>query len=208
MTAPSTSRDRILDRVRRALDGRSPRDHPGNLPGSPHGSTQAFAEQLTANGGQVLTCPDPRAPAAWLARTLPELLLLHPPGPGAPPTGPTLAAGEDVPPSLLPDLPRAPAHDATVGLSVAVSGAADTGSVLLSSDGGRAPQLLPPFHVVWLFTSRIQPRLEDALAGARDTLPRGLGIHSGPSKSADIGRVVVQGVHGPGRLIVVLLDEP
>ena len=38
------------------------------------------------------------------------------------------------------------------------------------------------------------------------TLPRALGLHSGPSKSADIGQVMVKGVHGPGRLVVVVLE--
>ncbi len=39
----------------------------------------------------------------------------------------------------------------------------------------------------------------------RDDLPSAIGLHSGPSKSADIGHVMVKGVHGPGRLIAVVL---
>ncbi|MGC8905434.1 LUD domain-containing protein, partial [Thermus sp.] len=39
-------------------------------------------------------------------------------------------------------------------------------------------------------------------------LPAALGLHSGPSKSADIGQVMVKGVHGPGRLVVVVLTGP
>ena len=38
----------------------------------------------------------------------------------------------------------------------------------------------------------------------RAGLPAALGLHSGPSKSADIGGTVVTGVHGPGRCIAVL----
>jgi L-lactate dehydrogenase complex protein LldG len=34
-----------------------------------------------------------------------------------------------------------------------------------------------------------------------------VGFHSGPSKSADIGQILVRGVHGPGRLIAGLIFE-
>ena len=38
-------------------------------------------------------------------------------------------------------------------------------------------------------------------------LPSAIGLHSGPSKSADIGQVLVRGVHGPGRVIAVLVGR-
>ena len=38
-----------------------------------------------------------------------------------------------------------------------------------------------------------------------DELPATVGLHSAPSKSADIGQTVVTGVHGPGRCIAVLV---
>jgi L-lactate dehydrogenase complex protein LldG len=39
------------------------------------------------------------------------------------------------------------------------------------------------------------------------SLPSAIGLHSGPSKSADIGQVLVRGVHGPGRVIAVLVGR-
>ena len=48
-------------------------------------------------------------------------------------------------------------------------------------------------------------RMEDALRELLDGLPAAVGLHSGPSKSADIGRTVVTGVHGPGRCMVVFM---
>lgn len=65
-------------------------------------------------------------------------------------------------------------------------------------------QLLPPVHIVWVPPGRIFARLEDALLALKRELPAAVGLHSGPSKSADIGRTVVTGVHGPGRCIAVL----
>jgi L-lactate dehydrogenase complex protein LldG len=45
-----------------------------------------------------------------------------------------------------------------------------------------------------------------ALDAARERapLPAALALHSGPSKSADIGRILVRGVHGPGRLVAAV----
>jgi len=83
---------------------------------------------------------------------------------------------------------------------------AETGSLILPSTGTRAVQLLPPVHIVWVPADRIFARLEDALLAMRPELPAGVGLHSGPSRSADIGRTLVTGVHGPGRCIAVLRD--
>ena len=67
-------------------------------------------------------------------------------------------------------------------------------------------QLLPPVHVVWVPAGRVFARLEEALLEMQPGLPAAVGLHSGPSKSADIGRTVVTGVHGPARCIAALLD--
>ena len=81
---------------------------------------------------------------------------------------------------------------------------AETGSLILPSTGTRAVQLLPPVHIVWVPEGRVFARLEDALRELRGELPAAVGLHSAPSKSADIGQTVVTGVHGPGRCIAVL----
>ena len=101
---------------------------------------------------------------------------------------------------------RDPARDADAGISLAVAGASDSGSVLLPGTGSRREQLLPPVHYVWLEATHIRPSLAAALGQLSRPLPQALGLHSGPSKSADIGQTLVTGVHGPGRLIVVLFE--
>ena len=52
----------------------------------------------------------------------------------------------------------------------------------------------------------ITATLGEALAACRDAGGSALALHSGPSKSADIGQVMVTGVHGPGRVVAVVLD--
>jgi L-lactate dehydrogenase complex protein LldG len=71
---------------------------------------------------------------------------------------------------------------------------------------GRRSQLLAPTHVVFVRAEDVHATFRDALAAARADLPSALGLHSGPSKSADIGHVMVTGVHGPGRLVAVVID--
>ena len=81
---------------------------------------------------------------------------------------------------------------------------AESGSLVLPSTGTRAVQLLPPVHVVWVPEGRVFACLKDALRVLREDLSAAVGLHSAPSKSADIGRTVVTGVHGPGRCVAVV----
>ena len=100
----------------------------------------------------------------------------------------------------------APAIDGA-GVSTAVYGLAETGSVVLaaSPDEPRGRSLLPEVHVTLLAEDRILPGLEELFAAVGDALPSALAIVTGPSRSADIEQKLVVGVHGPGEVHVVLL---
>jgi L-lactate dehydrogenase complex protein LldG len=97
--------------------------------------------------------------------------------------------------------------DSDVGISLAYGAVAETGSLIMTPQDGRRAQLLPPVHVVWVEEKMIFPMLYQALSTLGKDLPSAVGLHSGPSKSADIGQILVKGVHGPGRLIAVLLAD-
>ena len=77
---------------------------------------------------------------------------------------------------------------------------------MLDSRGGRLAQVLPPTHLVWVRAATVVATLDEALEAGRGDLPAVLALHSGPSRSADIGRVVVTGVHGPGRVVVGIVE--
>jgi L-lactate utilization protein LutC len=93
------------------------------------------------------------------------------------------------------------------GVSSAIHGLADTGSVVLAAapDEPRARSLLPFVHVTLLREDLILPGLSELFAELGDDLPSALAIVTGPSRSADIEQKLAVGVHGPGEVHVVLL---
>jgi L-lactate dehydrogenase complex protein LldG len=99
--------------------------------------------------------------------------------------------------------------DADVGITGADFAVAVTGSVALSSSFGRLATLLPFHHIIIFRASQILPDLEDLYAklGSLE-LPSAWGMHTGPSKSADIEQTMALGVHGPGLVdVIVILDS-
>ena len=191
------SRERILARVAQTTASRARLPHPGAL-ATPAADdpTAAFVKRFTSSGGEVLEADRERGGGAWLTRFLR----------GLEPEVVGVAVGPEVPPEYRPQLPDVAAAHAGAGISVAWAAVAESGSLILPSTGTRAVQLLPPVHVVWVPRGRVFARLEDALRELQEDLPAAVGLHSGPSKSADIGRTVVTGVHGPGRCIAVFHD--
>ena len=189
------ARERILARVARATASRARLPHPGSLP-TPHAGApvDAFVERFTGSGGEVVRADAESTPGDWLTGFLR----------GLDPEVVGVAVGPEVPAEQRPRLPEVAAAHAGAGVSVAWGAVAESGSLILPSTGMRAVQLLPPVHVVWVPEGRVFARLEDALAELRDELPAAIGLHSGPSKSADIGLTVVTGVHGPGRCVAVV----
>jgi L-lactate dehydrogenase complex protein LldG len=188
---------RILGRVRAALSGRSPVDHPGWFESwRPPESTaqiavERLADMLEAAGGEVVRLPDEAAARDWLAGFAKDFA--------------SVVLGETLPRALRPPAPTAAADVAPLGISLARGAIAETGSLLLDARDGRRAQLLPPTHVVLVHASDVHVTFREALATMRDDLPSAVGLHSGPSKSADIGHIMVKGVHGPGRLIAVVI---
>ncbi len=92
------------------------------------------------------------------------------------------------------------------GVSRALYGLADTGSVVLaaSAEEPRAASLLPEVHISLLAEERILAGLEELFEAVGGRLPSALAIVTGPSRSADIEQRLVVGVHGPREVHVVL----
>lgn len=188
-------RERILGRIQRALEHRPRLVAPDSLAPlrlSAEEALNLFTARLTENGGEVVRLEGLEAAQDWLSEFSQ--------------TFSGVAVSRTLPPALHPRLPTMPPAEAPLGVSWAIGAVAETGTVLLSSLEGRLIQLLPPSHLVFLSQDKIYPSLFAALEALKPDLPSAIGLHSGPSKSADIGQIMVKGVHGPGRLVVAVLS--
>ena len=101
------------------------------------------------------------------------------------------------------------AAKAAVGISGAEALLATTGTVVVRSGPGRGrlPTVLAPVYVVLAREEQLLPNVEAWVAQAGEALgQRGnICFITGPSKTADIEMTLVQGVHGPGEVHVIVL---
>jgi len=96
---------------------------------------------------------------------------------------------------------------ATVTLAAAL--VAQTGSILVSSFcGGRGGSIVAPCHIVFATRDQLVPDLQTALRNAtNEELLAGKSfacVISGSSRTGDIEKILVQGAHGPRRLVIIL----
>lgn len=98
-----------------------------------------------------------------------------------------------------------------VGVARALAAVADTGSCVVedTDEDARLAAMLPDVSVLLLPGGAILPDLAAAAGVVREALagdaPRRLSFITGPSRTADIERVLTLGVHGPLELHILLL---
>ena len=94
-----------------------------------------------------------------------------------------------------------------VGITKAVCGLADTGSILVADGEGNPLQasLLPGIHIAVLYISDLLPTLADAMRLPIVRESRAAIVITGPSRTADIEMSLTIGMHGPGELHVFLV---
>jgi hypothetical protein len=98
-----------------------------------------------------------------------------------------------------------PDPDIRAGVTRAICGLADTGS-MLEADGVGSPlhaSLLPEVHIAVLNKSDILPSLSDAMHLIEGK--RAAAFITGPSRTADIEMTLTIGVHGPKEIAVFLV---
>ena len=100
-----------------------------------------------------------------------------------------------------------------VGISGCDALIAQTASVLVTahSAGGRALSVLPPHHLVIATADQMVTTMADGFAILRGkhegNWPSFISFITGPSRTADIERVLVLGAHGPKKLTVLLIED-
>ena len=192
------AREEILARLRAALSDRpAPVDIPrrygtarsGDLPALLIDRLVDYRAHVHADLGSALSGIDrllvpTDVPESWLSSF-----------------GGTVIADSSLP---IADLDRVDA--VLTGCAVAI---AETGTIVLdagATQGRRAITLIPDRHVVVVRRSQIVSRVPEAVAVLAAVAARPQTWISGPSATSDIELNRIEGVHGPRRLDVVLID--
>ena len=90
---------------------------------------------------------------------------------------------------------------------------ARTGSIVLSAaqPSGRTVSVYAPVHICIAYMHQLVYDVKDALQQAREkyagNLPSLITFATGPSRTADIEKTLVVGVHGPKEVYVFLVDK-
>ena len=91
---------------------------------------------------------------------------------------------------------------------------ADSGTIILTSNpkASRQISLLPTAHLALASINQIYPNLSTALeylqsTWTHDRHPTAITLITGPSRTADIEKVLIKGAHGPVRQLALLIDD-
>jgi L-lactate utilization protein LutC len=212
MTTPNPSREKILERIRSGL--RVPAAAPQEVPAlteifaAVHDPLERFQQECKANLMECYLAGDRAASAQALADVLQSL-----------PAGVIYVQDDSKLRSLVEAAKTtrpvswssqgAPAESSQATITLADALIAQTGSIFVSAAcGGRGASVVAPCHIVIAHASQLVPDLETALRDA--TTDKHLErnsyacIISGSSRTADIEKILVQGAHGPIRLVVIV----
>ena len=207
----SSAKENILKKIRQALVNPTPVPFPqseGNssvyTPPSQENEIE-FAENFGRISGRFIYCADIAELTVQLEQLItaqswaqvfcrePQLLsILEKPLKG-------ILTGEDLP-------------EADVSITTCEALIARTGSILMSSaqESGRTVSVYAPVHICVAYTSQLVYDIRDGLemisVKYKDRIPSFITLATGPSRTADIEKTLVVGVHGPKDVYVFLVD--
>ncbi|MEN3380661.1 MAG: L-lactate dehydrogenase complex protein LldG [Hyphomicrobiales bacterium] len=181
----------------------------GQLP--PQARAKLFAEMVEAAAGTVALLPNaagvPAAVSAFLrSQNLPMQIRC-----GDDPRLAALPWGEQ---RTLDVTTGASDGHQLASVSHAFGGIAETGTLVMMSgpDNPTTLNFLPDTHIVVVAAKDIAGDYETVWERVREkfgiaALPRAINMITGPSRSADIGQILILGAHGPRRLHVLVVGE-
>ena len=197
-----TARDTMMANIRQALGpaAAASREHAGTgVPARTRGSAPQFSESLAALGGQVFEV----ANIAEARQRVDQLI-----------AGRSFIASSS---SIVKDCGYATAFSreacarAEIGITSADFALADTGTLVFLSESGesRLISLLPPCHVAIIERDKILGSLDELFARVPYPAAQSssMVLITGPSRTGDIEMRLVRGVHGPGEIIVIVVNN-
>jgi L-lactate dehydrogenase complex protein LldG len=211
-TTNNPSREAILERIRAGL--RTPAqemhstDSGGEIFAPITNPLERFQQECKANLMECLMTADAVASAQQLAQVLQSL----PEGEVFLQDDPTLRNMIDMSKTTRPirwSSQGGPAEVSQATVTLAEALIAQTGSIFVTAScGGRGASVVAPCHIVVANVAQLVPDLNTVLANAhqqgRLEQTSFACIISGSSRTADIEKILVQGAHGPRRLVVIL----
>ena len=217
----STDRDRMLATIRAGVSRSNTKDTSKPKPIVPQRGQQTGralvdlfrkqAEAASATVVEVAGAEDvPAAVAEYLrGRNLPPQVRLAPDA--------RVNALDWKSQPMLETSSGASAGQDTTSVTPVLAGVAETGTLMVHS-GDATPNtlhFLPETHIAVVYADELVGTYEEGWKALRaqrggdlsnGAMPRTVSFVTGPSRSADIGKILLMGAHGPKRLHVILVD--
>jgi len=208
----SASKENILKKIRKALTQSTPLPFPGSEGSSPvYKPAQQeleveFGEQFSKLLGKFIYCADEQELNhqldAVIAHNKWEKIYYKP---------------DELRLLLSAEFLKRPVHDSLATCDISITGCealvARTGSIIMSSaqPSGRTTSVYAPVHVCIAFTDQLVYDVKDGLQLIKEKyqkqLPSLVTFATGPSRTADIEKTLVVGVHGPKEVYVFLVER-
>jgi L-lactate dehydrogenase complex protein LldG len=207
----SPSKESILKKIRAGLGQATPIPFPqseGNnsvFQPSQQELEIEFAEQFTQLKGKFIFCVDHKE----LVENLNQLILQR--------QWKKIFCREDKLKALLQEnqftnFSKTDLKDADAAITGCEALVARTGSIVMSAgqQSGRTVSVYAPIHICIAFTSQLVYDIKDALQMVKEKYgtktPSLITFATGPSRTADIEKTLVVGVHGPREVFLFLVD--
>ena len=207
----SPSKENILKKIRKALSHSTPLPFPQSEGNSSvfqplqQEAEVEFAEQFTKLQGKFIYCLNRQELAfqlnslikkqGWKKVFCSEEKLIELTGP-----------------QLTDNLTRTDLSGCDVSITGCEALVARTGSIVMSAaqENGRTASVYAPVHICIAFAGQLVYDIKDALQIIKEkygvALPSLITFATGPSRTADIEKTLVVGVHGPKEVYLFLVD--
>ena len=208
----SASKENILKKIRKALSHSTPLPFPGSEGNTPvfQPSQQdlevEFGEQFTKLLGRFIFCINSQELAFQLSSLVrkqdwQKVYCVED------------AVIKDVAAQLGDRLVKTDLANCDVAITGCEALVARTGSIVMSSAqaSGRTTSVYAPIHICIAYTNQLVYDIKDALLLLKDrhgsNLPSLITFATGPSRTADIEKTLVVGVHGPKEVYLFLVES-
>ena len=208
----SPSKENILKKIRKALSHSTPLPFPqseGNnsvFPPLQQEPEVEFAEQFTKLQGRFIYCINHQEMAFQLSSLIQKQNWQK-----------VYCLEKNLYDMMGPQVADRLVNEDLANCDVSITGCeclvARTGSVVMSAaqPGGRTTSVYAPVHICIAYTNQLKNDLKDALQFVKEKyenkLPSLITFATGPSRTADIEKTLVVGVHGPKEVYLFLVES-